>query len=157
MEFILNVNGGSYTVDVDPQKPLLWVLREDIGLCGTKYSCGIGLCGTCTVLLDGVAGRSCIVAVEAVGDAEVTTIEGLDDEVGNAVKEAWLAENVSQCGYCQPGQIMTAASLLADNSSPSEADVDEHMTCLCRCGTGPRIRAGIKRAAAAIQQKGRRT
>ena len=150
MQYSLNVNGRMYTVDVDPQKPLLWVLREDIDLCGSKYSCGIGICGACTVLLDGEAYSSCTVDVGSVGSREVTTIEGLDSAIGIAVKEAWIEEKVSQCGYCQPGQIMKAASLLSRNPHPSDEDIDEHMTNICRCGTYQRIRAAIKRAALSI-------
>jgi len=150
MQYSLKVNGALYVVDVDPQKPLLWVLREDLELCGSKYSCGIGLCGACTVLLDGVAFSSCTVSVDSVGDREVTTIEGLDNEVGKALKEAWIEEKVSQCGYCQPGQIMKAASLLYRNPDPSDEDINEHMTNSCRCGTYQRIRAAIKRAAFSI-------
>jgi isoquinoline 1-oxidoreductase alpha subunit len=153
MKFKLKVNGKFYTVNVDPQKPLLWVLREDIGLCGTKYSCGLGICGTCTVFLDGIAIRSCMVEVESVDEREVTTIEGLNDEVGKAVKDAWIAEKVSQCGYCQPGQIMTASYLLSNNSELSDDDIDENMTNLCRCGTYQRIRSAIKRADASINQR----
>jgi isoquinoline 1-oxidoreductase alpha subunit len=151
MEMTIKVNGDSYRVDADPEKPLLWVLREDIGLLGTKYSCGIGLCGSCTVLLDGIAKRSCMVTIESVGERQVTTIEGLDDDLGRAIKEAWIAEKVSQCGYCQPGQIMTAYYLLSNNPDPSDADIDENMTTLCRCGTYQRIRSGIKRVAAEIK------
>jgi len=153
MALTITVNGKSYSVEVDPKKPLLWVLREDIGLCGTKYSCGIGLCGTCTVLLDGTATRSCIVEAGSVGTSEIITIEGLNDETGKAVKEAWIEEKVSQCGYCQPGQILTASYLLSTNPDPSDDDIDETMTNLCRCGTYQRIRAAIKRAAAAINQQ----
>jgi isoquinoline 1-oxidoreductase alpha subunit len=153
MEFTIKVNGNFYTVDVDPQKPLLWVLRENIGLCGTKYGCGIGICGSCTVLLDGIASCSCVVKAESVGGRGVTTIEGLDDDLGNAVKNAWIAEKVSQCGYCQPGQIITAYYLLSNNPEPSNADIDENMTTLCRCGTYQRIRSGIKRAADTIKQQ----
>lgn len=153
MEFTVKVNGNFYTVDVDPQKPLLWVLREDIGLCGTKYGCGIGICGSCTVLLDGIATPSCTVKAESVGDRGVTTIEGLDDDLGNAIKDAWIAEKVSQCGYCQPGQIMKAYYLLSNNPDPSDADIDENITTLCRCGTYQRIRSGIKRAADTIKQQ----
>jgi len=152
MELTIKVNGDSYTFDVDPEKPLLWVLREDMGLCGTKYSCGIGMCGTCTVLLDGIATRSCTVKAESVGDCEVTTIEGLDDNLGKAIKEAWIAEQVSQCGYCQPGQIMTAYYLLSGNPDPTDDDIEESMTTLCRCGTYQRIRSAIKAVAAAIKQ-----
>jgi isoquinoline 1-oxidoreductase alpha subunit len=152
MGFTLNVNKKIYTVDVDPEKPLLWVLREDLGMCGTKYSCGIGICGSCTVLVDGVATRSCIIGVGSLDNSEVTTIEGLNHEVGSAVKEAWIEEKVSQCGYCQPGQIITASYLLSINPNPSDSDIDETMTNLCRCGTYQRIRAAIKRAADRINQ-----
>lgn len=160
MKFKIKVNGESHTVDVDPQKPLLWVLREELGLCGTKYSCGIGICGTCTVLLDGIAQPSCMIEVESVGVREVTTIEGLNEyctmtkiyKIGKAVKDAWIEDKVSQCGYCQPGQIMKASYLLSNNPEPSDADIDENMTNLCRCGTYQRIRSAIKRAATAINQ-----
>ena len=144
---MLKVNGRLHRIDVDPKKPLLWVLREDIGLNGTKYSCGIGMCGCCTVLVDGSATHSCMVAVGDIGDSEIITIEGLDSDVGKAVKEAWIAEQVPQCGYCQPAQIIKATYLLSHNPDPSDADIDKTMTSLCRCGTYPRIRAGIKRAA----------
>ena len=150
MQYSLKVNGAVYAVDVDYQKPLPWVLREDLDLCGAKYSCGIGLCGACTVLLDGVAFSSCTVAVESVEDREVTTIEGLDSDLGKALKEAWIEEKVSQCGYCQPGQILKAVSLLSQNPDPSDEDINEHMTSICRCGTYQRIRAAIKRAALSI-------
>ena len=152
MKFRIKVNGKIHNVDVDPQKPLLWVLREDIGLTGTKYGCGIGMCGSCTVLLDGVATPSCMVEIESVGTKKVTTIEGLNNKVGKAVKEAWIEEKVSQCGYCQPGQIIKATYLLSNNSDPSDDDIDEHMTNLCRCGTYQRIRSAIKLAAATINQ-----
>ena len=148
MEKMLKVNGLLHRIDVDPQKPLLWVLREDIGLNGTKYSCGIGICGCCAVLVDGSAVHSCMVTVGAVVDSEIITIEGLNSDVGKAVKEAWIAEQVPQCGYCQPAQIIKATYLLSQNPDPSDADIDKTMTSLCRCGTYPRIRAGIKRAAA---------
>jgi len=153
MKMRLRVNGKTYTVDVDPEKPLLWLLREDIGLTGTKYSCGIGICGCCTVLVDGTAVHSCVVDVETVKNSAVTTIEGLDSDVGTAVKEAWIAEQVPQCGYCQPGMIMQASSLLSQNSDPSDDDINDTMTTLCRCGTYQRVRAGIKRAAAAIKEQ----
>ena len=149
----IKVNGKSYSVEVDPQKPLLWVLREDIGLAGTKYGCGIGLCGACTVLVDGTAARSCMLEAGSVGNSAVTTIEGLNGDMGKAVKEAWIEEKVSQCGYCQPGQIMTASYLLSTNPDPSDDDIDEQMTNLCRCGTYQRIRSAIKRAAATIKQR----
>lgn len=153
MVLIIRVNGNPYIVDVDPQKPLLWVLREDIGLCGTKYGCGIGMCGACTVLLDSVANRSCLVEAKSVGNREVITIEGLNDKIGKVVKESWIAESVSQCGYCQPGQIMTASYLLSTNPDPSDSDIDESMTNLCRCGTYQRIRSAIKSAAATINRR----
>jgi len=152
MQFRIKVNGIFYTVDVDPQKPLLWVLREDLALTGTKYSCGIGICGSCTVLLNGIATPSCTVEIKSVERREVTTIEGLNNKIGKAIKDAWIDERVSQCGYCQPGQIMQATYLLSNNSEPSDADIDEHMTNLCRCGTYPRIKSAIKRAASTINR-----
>ena len=153
MTKMLKVNGRLHRIDVDLQKPLLWVLREDIGLNGTKYSCGIGVCGCCTVLVDGSAIHSCMVTVEDIGDSEIITIEGLNSDVGKAVKEAWIAEQVPQCGYCQPAQIIKATYLLSQNPDPSDADIDKTMTSLCRCGTYPRIRAGIKRAAVIRNKK----
>jgi isoquinoline 1-oxidoreductase alpha subunit len=153
MKFRLKVNGKFYTVDVDSQKPLLWVLREDMGLTGTKYGCGIGLCGSCTVLLDGSAQSSCTLEIESIGNREVTTIEGLNNDVGKAIKDAWIEEKVSQCGYCQPGQIIQATYLLSNNTDPSDDDIDESMTNLCRCGTYQRIRSAIKVAAATIKQR----
>ena len=153
MTKMLKVNGRLHRIDVGSQKPLLWVLREDIGLNGTKYSCGIGMCGCCTVLVDGSAIHSCMVTVGDIGDSEIITIEGLNSDVGKAVKEAWIAEQVPQCGYCQPAQIIKAAYLLSQNPDPSDADIDTTMTSLCRCGTYPRIRAGIKRAAAHMKEQ----
>jgi isoquinoline 1-oxidoreductase alpha subunit len=155
MEKMIKVNGRLHRIDVDPQKPLLWVLREDIGLTGTKYSCGIGICGCCSVLMDGVAVHSCMVSVGAVGDSEIITIEGLKSDVGKAVKEAWIATQVPQCGYCQPAQIIKATYLLSQNPDPSDANLDNAMTNLCRCGTSPRIRAGVKRAAAIMKEQKR--
>jgi len=152
MHYTLTVNGQSYDIDVDPKKPLLWVLREDIGLTGAKYSCGIGLCGTCSVLVDGEARQSCILPIDEVGAVEVTTIEGLVDGVGKAVKAAWIKEKVSQCGYCQPGQIVKATHLLSTVPNPTDDDIDREMTTLCRCGTYQRIRSGIKTAASAIKK-----
>jgi isoquinoline 1-oxidoreductase subunit alpha len=144
----LIVNGHTHALDVDPETPLLWVLRETLGLTGTKYGCGAGLCGACTVLLDGEPARSCqITAVQAV-DRHVTTIEGLSTDRSHPLQQAWLAEQVPQCGYCQSGQLMTAAALLAKNPDPSDADIDRAMAGnLCRCGTYPRIRRAIHRAA----------
>jgi isoquinoline 1-oxidoreductase alpha subunit len=144
---VLTVNKELRSLDADPQTPLLWVLRDTLGLTGTKYGCGKGLCGSCTVHLDGVAIHACQITISEVADREVTTIEGLSLERDHPVQRAWMAENVSQCGYCQPGQIMTAAALLARNSSPSQTEIDAAMSrVLCRCGTYPRIRSAIRRA-----------
>lgn len=146
--FTLTVNAMEHTVDVQPDTPLLWVLRDNLGLTGTKYSCGKGLCGTCTVHLDGEASRSCIVPVSQVGDREIITIEGLSADGDHPLQRAWIAENVSQCGYCQPGQIMTAAALLAANPQPTDEEIDAAMSGnLCRCGTYQRIRRAVHRAA----------
>ncbi len=144
----LKVNGESHTVDVDPDTPLLWVLRDTIGLTGTKYGCGIGQCRSCTVHMDGDAVPSCSIPVSSAAGREITTIEGLSPDLSHPVQKAWLAEQVPQCGYCQPGQIMGAAALLAKNPAPSDADIDEAMSPhLCRCGTYQRIRRAIHRAA----------
>jgi len=152
----LRVNGESREISADPRMPLLWVLRDILHLTGTKFSCGIGVCGACTVHLDGEAVRSCSTPVsEAVGK-EVVTIEGLSREGDHHLQEAWKEENVSQCGYCQPGQIMAAATLLTDNPHPSDADIDEAMSKnLCRCGTYQRIRTAIHTAAQEGNQDGR--
>jgi isoquinoline 1-oxidoreductase alpha subunit len=142
--FTLTVNGQAYTVDADPEMPLLWVLRESLSLTGTKYSCGMGLCGACTVHQDGEPVRSCVTPVSAVGESEITTIEGLSPDGTHPVQKAWVALNVPQCGYCQPGQIMTAAALLARNPAPTDADIDSALAgILCRCGTYPRIRQAM--------------
>ena len=141
------VNGKSRSVTDSPDTPLLWVLRDTLGLTGTKLGCGIAQCGACTVHLDGVATRTCVLPVAAVAGKRVTTIEGLSPNRGHAVQQAWIAEDVPQCGYCQSGQIMAAAALLAKNPSPSDADIDAAMTNICRCGTYQRIRAAIHRAA----------
>jgi len=143
----LNVNGEMVPVDAEPDMPLLWVLRDIVGLKGTKYGCGVASCGACTVLLNGNAIRACATPISAV-DGPITTIEGLQkDGRLHAVQEAWIEEQVPQCGYCQSGQIMSAAALLAVNAQPADADVDSAMAAnLCRCGTYPRIRAAIKRA-----------
>lgn len=144
----LIVNGKRRAVDVDPETPLLWVLRDTLGLTGTKYGCGAGLCGSCTVHLDGEPVRSCITSVSAASGSEITTIEGLSARGVHPVQEAFIAEDVTQCGYCQPGQIMTAAALLAKNPKPGDREIDEAMNLvLCRCGTYQRIRAAIHRAA----------
>jgi isoquinoline 1-oxidoreductase subunit alpha len=143
----LNINGETHQVDVEPDTPLLWVLRDTIGLTGTKYGCGIAYCGACSVHIDGVATRSCQFPVSAVGDSQVTTIEGLSPDSNHPVQQAWREEDVPQCGYCQSGQIMAVAALLAENPEPSDEDIDEQLTNICRCGTYARIRRAVHRAA----------
>ena len=141
----LRVNGATHAVDVDPAMPLLLALRDLLGLSGTKYGCGIGACGACTVHLNGQAVRSCITSIGDVGDQEVTTIEGLSSDGTHPVQRAWVANNVPQCGYCQPGQIMQAAALLKQNSKPTDQQITDAMSGnICRCGTYVRIRAAIK-------------
>ena len=147
----LFVNGVRHALDIEPETPLLWVLRDEIGLTGTKFGCGIAQCGACTVHIDGVATRSCQVPVGSVGSAKVTTIEGLGSAALHPVQMAWVAEDVPQCGYCQSGQIMAAVSLLSRNPNPTDADIDSEITNICRCGTYPRIRAALHRAAAAMK------
>jgi len=143
---VLHVNGSAHSVDVDRETPLLWVLRDILSLTGTKYGCGAMLCGACTVHVDGVAVRSCGTPVGRVEGREIVTIEGLDSPVAHALMDAWLEEQVSQCGYCQPGQIMAASALLRRNSAPDDAAIDKAMRGnLCRCGTYDRIRAAIRR------------
>jgi isoquinoline 1-oxidoreductase alpha subunit len=144
----LRINGRSVEVDAAPDTPLLWVLRDTLALQGTKFGCGLGLCGACTVHVAGAPVRSCQTPVSAVGDYEVTTIEGLSPDSRHAVQRAWLELDVPQCGYCQSGQIMSAAALVASNRAPTDADIDAAMAGnICRCGTYDRIRAAIKRAA----------
>lgn len=144
----LNVNGKKHTVDVDPRTPVLWVLRDHLNLVGTKYGCGIAACGACTIHLDGNAMRSCQLPVSAVGSKAITTIEGLSENGDHPVQQAWLEHDVSQCGYCQAGQMMSAASLLKRNANPSDTDIDNAMNGnICRCGTYLRIKAAIKTAA----------
>lgn len=146
--YTLRINGLSRTVDVEADTRLLWVLRDVLGLTGTKFGCGIAQCGACTVHVNGRATRSCTLQVSQVGDRAVTTIEGLSADGTHAVQRAWIAEDVPQCGYCQSGQVMTAAALLAANKSPNDADIDGAMDGLiCRCGTYDRIRRAIHRAA----------
>jgi len=144
----LKVNGQEHTIEAEADTPLLWVLRDALGLTGTKYSCGIGQCGACTVLLDGEAQRSCVLpAAQAVG-REIVTIEGLSPDGSHPLQKAWLAENVAQCGYCQPGQIMTAAALLSKNPNPSDDEIESAMAGnLCRCGTYNRIKKAVRVAA----------
>ncbi len=146
--FKLNINGQKQEVDVDPSTPVLWVLRDHLDLVGTKYGCGIAQCGACTVHLDGVAIRSCSVPVSQVGGQSITTVEGLSDKGDHPVQKAWLEHDVPQCGYCQAGQIMSAAALLKVNPNPGDADIDAAMNGnICRCGTYTRIKAAIKTAA----------
>jgi len=147
-QFILN--GSPVTVDIEGDTPLLWVLRDTIGLTGTKFGCGVADCGACTVHVNGEATRTCVLPVEAVEGAEITTIEGLG-KAGNLhrLQQAWIDEQVPQCGYCQSGMLMAAAALLDENSSPSDVDIDEAITNICRCGTYSRIRRAIHRAAQA--------
>jgi isoquinoline 1-oxidoreductase alpha subunit len=152
----LRVNRKNYSVDVSPDTPLLWVLRDSLGLTGTKFGCGIEECGACTVHINGESARSCVIPVSSVVGKEVTTIEGIASELGNILQQAWLEEDVPQCGYCQPGQIMTAAELLRDNPNPSDEDINNAMSGnICRCGTYQRIRRAIH-LAARIKQKGGR-
>ena len=144
----LKVNGKVHRVDADPQIPLLWVLREDMQLTGTKFGCGIGACGACTVHIDGAPVRSCLVPVGSVAGKAITTIEGLSATGEHPLRRAWIQENVPQCGYCQSGQIMSAAALLASNPNPTDADIDRAMAGnICRCGTYQRIRRAIHVAA----------
>ena len=144
----IKVNGTSHQLDVEGEMPLLWVLREEVGLTGTKFGCGIAQCGACTVHLNGQPRRSCVTPISSVQDAEVTTIEGLSSAVGDAVKEAWVSVDVPQCGYCQSGQVMSASALLNEIPKPSGADIDRAMAGnICRCATYVRIRAAIHEAA----------
>lgn len=146
--FDLTVNGKKHQVDVEPDTPLLWVLRDNLQLVGTKYGCGIGQCGACTIHLDGIAMRSCSVPVSSVKDQSITTIEGLSEKGDHPVQQAWIEHDVPQCGYCQAGQIMSAAALLKETPNPSDADIDAAMNGnLCRCGTYIRIKKAIKTAA----------
>ena len=147
-KFSIHVNGKRYQVDASADTPLLWVLRDRLSLTGTKYSCGIGLCGTCTVLIDDEAVRSCTTRLDEIGDLKITTIEGLGAGDPHGLQRAWEAERVTQCGYCQPGQIMNAAALLLENPNPSDTEINAAMSDnLCRCGTYLRIRRAIRRAA----------
>jgi isoquinoline 1-oxidoreductase alpha subunit len=150
MSFTIEINGTMHDVDVDGDTPLLWVLRDVIGLTGTKFGCGLALCGACTVHLDGVATRSCITPVDSVGTSRITTIEAIGaTEAGAKIQKAWLDREVVQCGYCQSGQIMSASALLASNPTPTDSEIDDAMSGnICRCGTYVRIREAIKQAAA---------
>lgn len=143
----LTINGKPYTLDVEPEMPLLWALRDELNLTGTKYGCGIGQCGSCTVLLDGAPVRSCTVPVSAAAGKSITTIEGLSAKGLHRVQQAWIEHQVPQCGYCQAGMQLTAVALLEAKPHPTDADIDEAMTNLCRCGTYARVRAAIHTAA----------
>lgn len=147
-QFNIKVNGKGHQVEVDPDTPILWVLRDSLGLVGTKFGCGISQCGSCTIHVDGEAARSCMLPISSIGNKSVTTIEGLSKNANHAVQEAWLEHDVPQCGYCQAGQIMNAAALLSQNSNPTDKEIDEAMNGnICRCGTYVRIKAAIKTAA----------
>lgn len=152
----LRVNRKDYEVDVSPETPLLWVIREAIGLTGTKYGCGMAQCGTCTVLMDGEAVRSCVMPASSAVGKEITTIEGLSSDLSNPLQKAWIANDVPQCGYCQSGQIMAAEALLRKNPRPSDADIDDAMEgIICRCGTYQRIRYAIHEASKEMAKGGR--
>ena len=152
MATTLNINGKSVEVDLDPSTPLLWALRDTLGMTGTKFGCGVAACGACTVHIDGQATRSCVTPVSAIGERKVTTIEAIaGGRIGKAVQAAWIAHDVAQCGYCQSGQIMSATALLASQRKPGDADIDAAMAGnICRCGTYQRIRAAIHDAAKSL-------
>jgi isoquinoline 1-oxidoreductase alpha subunit len=150
---IISINNKIHEIEVDPTTPLLWVIREQIGLTGTKFGCGIGQCGACTVQLDGIPIRSCLIPVQQAVDKEITTIEGIAPNATelHVIQQAWIDEQIPQCGYCQSGQIIAVHALLANNTAPTDEDIDLAMSGnICRCGTYPRVRKGIKRAAAAL-------
>ncbi len=150
----LKINNQEHTIDVDPRMPLLWAIRDVVGLTGTKYGCGMAQCGACTVHMDGVPARSCSIPVSAAVKKEITTIEGLSEDTSHPVQQAWIKEQVPQCGYCQSGQIMAAVSLLKKTPSPTDKEIDAAMQGhLCRCGTYPRIRKAIKTASIMMTQK----
>lgn len=150
----LKINNKNYTVDVDPKMPLLWAIRDVVGLTGTKYGCGMAQCGACTVHMDGVPVRSCSIPTATAATKNITTIEGLSQDNSHPVQQAWILEQVPQCGYCQSGQIMAATALLKKNSSPTDKDIDSAMQGhICRCGTYPRIKKAIKKASLIINQK----
>jgi aerobic-type carbon monoxide dehydrogenase small subunit (CoxS/CutS family) len=143
----LTVNGKTHDLDVEGDTPLLWVIRDDVGLTGTKFGCGVGACGACTVLLEGEPTRSCVLPMSAVAGRSITTIEGLSADKSHPVQKAWIAESVPQCGYCQSGMILTAAALLKRKTHPTDTEIDSAMTNICRCGTYDRVRKAIHRAA----------
>tara|TARA_B100000579_G_scaffold71327_1_gene54485 strand:+ start:94 stop:561 length:468 start_codon:yes stop_codon:yes gene_type:complete len=147
MAIQLTVNGKKHEVDEDPETPLLWILRDTLGLTGTKYGCGIAACGACTVHINGVAERSCSIPLEFAENADILTIEGLSEDRSHPVQQAWIEKDVPQCGYCQSGMIMTVVSLLKEIPSPTDQDINDYVSNICRCGTYTRIRKAIKRAA----------
>lgn len=155
MAITLNVNGTSHKLDIEPDMPLLWALRDELGLTGTKFGCGVAACGACTVHVDGIATRTCVTPVEAVDGAAITTIEGLAATSGAAegllapVQQAWIDAQVPQCGYCQSGMLMAVSALIAENPQPTDEDIDAAITNVCRCGTYPRVRAAIRSVTAA--------
>jgi len=153
MSLTLTVNGQKHTIDADPDTPLLWALRDHIGLTGTKYGCGIGQCGACTVHLNGMPTRSCSIPVSAVTAMDITTIEALSPDASHPLQKAWTELNVPQCGYCQSGMLMAAAALLKEKPKPSDDDINTAITNICRCGTYPRVRAAIHKAAAELAYK----
>jgi isoquinoline 1-oxidoreductase alpha subunit len=154
MAISFNMNGNDIAVDIEEDTPLLWVIRDEIGLTGTKFGCGAALCGACTVHLDGVAVRSCVLPVSVVAGKRVTTIESLSNDNSHPLQKAWIAHDVPQCGYCQSGQLMSAAALLAENKNPSDTDIKNAMSGnICRCGTYSRISAAIKTAAAEMREQ----
>lgn len=156
MKFELSVNGHTHEIDAEPEQPLLWVLRDTLGLVGTRFGCGVGHCGACTVLLGGVAQRSCQTPVSAVGETAIETIELVSDPIAQALQDAWVRHNVPQCGYCQSGQLMSARALLHQDARPSVAKINATMAGnVCRCGTYPRIRAAIADAAEQLATSGR--
>jgi len=149
MALTITINDEPREVDVDPSTPLLWVIRDYLGMTGTKYGCGIMQCGACTVHIDGVATRSCMYPVESVGDKKITTIEGLSPDGSHPLQQAWVENNVPQCGYCQAGMLMAASALLESNPTPSDEEIEEAVSNICRCGTYIRVKAAIKQVAAA--------
>lgn len=153
----LNVNGKVHSLDIDATTPLLWVIRDELGLTGTKYGCGMSLCGACTVLINGEAVRSCVTPVSAADNKKITTIEGLSSDLSHPLQKAWIAEDVPQCGYCQSGQLMQAVALLGKNPRPTDADIDSAMSGnICRCGTYQKIRSAIHRASKTMAQGGKK-
>jgi isoquinoline 1-oxidoreductase alpha subunit len=153
MEVTLDINGQSRTVDAEEGTPLLWVLRDHLGMTGTKFGCGIGQCGACTVHVNGAATRSCLLPFESLSGAKITTIEGLSADASHPLQRAWLDLDVPQCGYCQAGMLMAAAALLRDRPNPTDTEIESAVTNICRCGTYPRIRAAIHQAAAGPREK----